>query len=192
MPRLIDYSARFAFMREAAFAIVRDRGVAQLSRRAIADELGVAPGAVRRVLDPGARLESLAADEVINQSRRRRWTWPKPRPDQGEHDHPVALLRRLLPDSNTRIDEELVWLRLMVDSPRGVPDVLVPHANERDDETRATIERALDHLDVPEAGRAGVSAQLRVVVDGLSLAVCTGRLTPEEAVELLHAHLASR
>ena len=190
MPRLVDYGSRFAFMREAAFAIVRDHGVAHLSRRAIADELGLAPGAVRRLLEPTAQLESLAADEVINQSRTRRWSWPKPSPGQADHDHSVALMRRLLPDTDARIEEELVWLRLMVDSPRGVPEALVPHANEREDEARATIERVLNHADVPDSRRDGVSAHLRVVVDGLSLAVCTGRLTPDEAVEHVREYFA--
>ena len=85
------------------FAIVRDRGVSELSRRAVARELGTSVATVRRLLAPDASLTALAADEV---SRRRRFgRWGMPVGAAGRH----------------RIGEELVWWRLVIDRPTDLP-----------------------------------------------------------------------
>jgi hypothetical protein len=48
MPRLIDYVGRFEFIRQAAFAVVRDDGADALSRRRVAAELGTGVNTIRR------------------------------------------------------------------------------------------------------------------------------------------------
>ena len=130
MPKLVDYAARFEFLRQAAFAVVRDQGPHALSRYTIAAALGTSANTVRRLVAPGVDLRELAADEV--QRRRRHGRWGRPR--QAE---PLALatdvLRGTLPDVPHRIAEELVWLRLEVDAARpqlGEEDV--PEALRRD------------------------------------------------------------
>ena len=113
MPKLVDYSARFEFLRQAAFAVVRDQGPRALSRYTIAAALGTSANTVRRLVAPGIDLRELAADEV--QRRRRHGRWGRPR--QAE---PLALalhlLRGSLPDEPHRVAEELVWLRLEIDA----------------------------------------------------------------------------
>ncbi len=69
MPRLIDYVGRFEFIRQAAFAVVRDEGVDALSRRRVAAELGTGVNTIRRSVAGWADLAQLAADHV--RSRRR-------------------------------------------------------------------------------------------------------------------------
>ena len=115
MPRLVNYASRFEFLRRAAFAIVLDRGVGALSRRAVAAELGTSVSTVRRLLNPDARLTVLAMDEVERRRRLGRWGVPKGEPTEVALD----LLRRLLPDETHRIAEELVWWRLVLDDPPG-------------------------------------------------------------------------
>ena len=73
MPRLIDYVGRFEFIRQAAFAVVRDEGVEALSRRRVAAELGTGVNTIRRSVAGWADLARLAADQV--RSRRRPGAW---------------------------------------------------------------------------------------------------------------------
>jgi hypothetical protein len=69
MPRRIDYVGRFEFIRQAAFAVVRDDGVEVLSRRRVAAELGTGVNTIRRSVAGWADLARLATDQV--RSRRR-------------------------------------------------------------------------------------------------------------------------
>ncbi len=125
MPRLVDYACRFEFLRRAAFVIVRDRGVGDLSRHSIAHVLGTSVSTVRRLLHHDARLTALAMDEVTRRRRLGRWGVPQGGPEEVA----LSLLRRALPDEDHRIAEELVWWRL----------VIAGAAGERfGDDTRAT------------------------------------------------------
>lgn len=108
MPKLVDYACRFEFIRESAFAVVRDRGVAALSRRAVAQELGMAVNSVRRLVHPEAVLDALAASVVVRRRRTGRWDQAPGEP----RERAVWVAVRLVPENETRIDEELVWLRL--------------------------------------------------------------------------------
>lgn len=150
---------------------MRDRGVSELSRRALARELGTSVATVRRLLAPDASLTALAADEVSRRRRFGRWGMPAGAPE----DVALRLLRRALPDVEHRIPEELVWWRLVIDRPTDLPI--------------AEIERRHD-----EAGENGGSlreqVRLRALLDGLNLGVCLGRLTPDDAVAVLAHHLA--
>ena len=111
MPRKVDYASRFEFIRLAAFAIVRDRGVWALSRRALADELGTSRNRVDDLLRADAHLPSLAAEHVVSRRRTGRFSLGTGSPEEAA----VKLVTSLLPDSPERIDEELVWLRLRVE-----------------------------------------------------------------------------
>lgn len=114
MPKLVNYSARFEFLREAAFTVVRDRGTAALSRHAVAAALGTSVNTVRRLLSPDANLLVLAATEV--ERRRRHGRFGRLR-DGEPLERALYVVRGLLPDIDARIDEELVWLRLVLSTP---------------------------------------------------------------------------
>lgn len=118
MPRLVNYAARVEFLRRAAFAIVRDRGVGDLSGHAIARELGTSVSTVCRIRNPDAQLTTLALGEIDRRRRIGRWGVPSGRPD----DVALVLLRRVLPDEDHRIDEELVWWRLVITDARFTDD----------------------------------------------------------------------
>lgn len=235
MPRKVDYASRFQFFREAAFAIVRDRGVASLSRRSLANELRISRNRVDDVLRAEADLRVLAADEVRSRRRSGRFGTAL----TGSTDSPQAkalrLVSSLMPDDPSRIDEELVWLRLLVEGPRavsptpdpegplwaryqiaergyiydepatGVPadaqvaeqvdgpvdgpvDALVDHRVAREEALTAQLERALQTLGLEEPGPHFTT--LRAVVDGLTLAVCLGHLSPADAIAVIGHHLA--
>jgi hypothetical protein len=232
MPRRIDYVGRFEFIRQAAFAVVRDDGVEALSRRRVAAELGTGVNTIRRSVADWAELACLAADQV--RSRRRAGRLGR---RTGEPMEAVeVLVRSLMPENPTHVDEELVWLKLVaacslrpsgLEPPGqvrhefgiaqrgyddGIPmtdeddaDVVGRHlmgrpaarraaleryVTEREEDLTVTVDRVLTMLDVDE-GRADAASTLVALVEGLTLSVCLGRLTPERATELAIAHAMS-
>src|SRR3954447_17753928 len=110
MPRLIDYVGRFEFIRQAAFAVVRDDGVDALSRRRVAAEWGTGGNTIRRSVADWGDLVRLAADHVVARRRSGRFG---PQYDETPRDVAARLVRSLMPDGLTHLDEELVWLRLV-------------------------------------------------------------------------------
>ncbi len=110
MPRRIDYVGRFEFIRQAAFAVVRDESADALSRRRVAKELGTGVNTIRRSVAGWADLARLAADQVV--SRRRRGRWRRATDDPVEAA--AITIKCLMPEDETHLDEELVWLKLVV------------------------------------------------------------------------------
>jgi hypothetical protein len=106
MPKLVNYAARFVFLREACFALVWRGGVQALSRQEVARVLGTSVSTVRRLVASEASLASLAADHVDS---RRRTTWWQRR--SKVEDRALADLLALVP-SDSDLDTELVALRL--------------------------------------------------------------------------------
>src|SRR5690242_12360906 len=109
MPRRVDYAARFEFLRQAAFELVRDESVEALTRRALAAELGCGLNTVLRLIDSRVDLVRLAAREVVTRRRRGRMT----RRSQDLHEYVGNVVRSLMPEDDSHLDEELVWLRLL-------------------------------------------------------------------------------
>jgi hypothetical protein len=114
MPKRVDYPARYAFIRRAAFVVVRDHGPQALSRRAVAATLGTSVNSVRRLVSEDADLRVLALDEVDRLRRQGRWG----RRGLAGPELAVFLLRTLLPDEEGRIPEELVGLHLAIQARR--------------------------------------------------------------------------
>ena len=126
MPKKVDYAVRFAFLREAAFQVVRDRGGDALSRRALAAELGVPLATVRRLLDPGARLDGLALDEIENRERRAHLTHRRARRDDPPLEKATFRVLSLLPRDDDGLATTLVWLKLALADPGVSERVTVP------------------------------------------------------------------
>ena len=109
MPRRVDYVGRFEFIRQAAFAVVRDEGAEALSRRRVAAELGTGVNTIRRSVAGWADLARLAADQV----RSRRRAGRLGRRTEDPREAVAFLVRSLMPEDETHLDEELVWLKLV-------------------------------------------------------------------------------
>ena len=239
MPKFVDYTGRFAFFEEAAFAIVRDEGVHRLSRHRVAAVLGTSITTIRRLLGRHADLRSLALREVGHRRRAGR----RGRPVGDPPAVADQLLRRALPDSAERVAEELVWWRLAITAPTraALTDSQDPDGSlrdrfaigmwgyvpERDPEsdpsdresdaesdptpasgddacapaddpvTEAVADRAreIDGLVAAALGVLGCSseherARTAALLDGLGVGVCLGRLTPDDACQVLSRHLA--
>src|SRR3954447_10396113 len=109
MPKLIDYVGRFEFIRQAAFAVVRDDSVEALSRRRVAAELGTGVNTIRRSVAGWADLARLAADQVTSRRRLGRFG----RFSEDPVEAAGLLVRALVPEDDSHLDEELVWLKLV-------------------------------------------------------------------------------
>ena len=222
MPRKVDYASRFQFLREAAFAIVRDHGIGGLSRRALADQLGTSRNRVDDILRAEADLRVLAAGEVKSRRNSGRFGLLK----GAKLDVAVNLVTSLMPDTPARIDEELVWLRLLIEGPRASPpvedpdgplwaryqiaqrghvyqdrpalrvdptpavDAMAEHRAERETLVASRLDLALETLDVDPEHRPTELARLHAIVDGITVAVCLGRVTAPAGVRIVRDHLA--
>ena len=199
VPKVIDYSGRFAFFEEACFALVRDHGVDHLSRHRLAGKLGTSISTVRRLLRAEADLRTLALSEV---RVRRQSDRLRPPPGVGV-DAALARLRRLLPDSPARfavanlgyVPGDVLGLRIAPPTtsagPDGDLDRVVEERLERDtvvaEEVTAVLHDCLGHPREEALERAG--QVLHGLVDGLGIAVCLGRVAPEDAVAILRSQL---
>lgn len=219
MPKVVNYAARFEFLRRAAFLVVRDQGPQALSRRSVASTLGTSVNSVRRLVSEEADLRQLAADEVAQRRSRGRWDQ---RRDLTGVDRATFLLGRVLPDEEHRVGEELVWLRLVLDSralAAGGDTVAalqaehlvadrgyVPESHRPPDPGSAPadvladlwcehdelVDRAVaEALAAVGADSVAERARTRAVVDGLLLSTCLGRTTPAGALTTLEHHLGA-
>jgi hypothetical protein len=228
--------------------------VEALSRRTLATELGCGVNTVRRLVDPSVDLAVLAADEVVTRRRQGRWG----RRAEDPFELASQLVRRLLPEDTSHIDEELVWMKLVAatqvgsrsgEAPgrvrhdfqvaqRGWADddldddvdededyapgsvdgetpvgarpptggegladaraaALAHHLDARRTEIDSTIRTILTVLGLDEEGqdedgsdRDVEALRLEALVQGLTTAVCTGEITPEQALDTMDRHLA--
>lgn len=129
MPKIIDYAGRFAFFELASFTIVRDLGVADLSRHAVARRLATSISTIRRLLNPEADLRRLALNEVAYR-RRLRLT---PLTGATGVDAGMRLLLPWIPSHAGQVAEELVWWRLAIAAPTAA-DLPSDAAVDEDDE----------------------------------------------------------
>lgn len=219
MVKRVNYPARFEFFRRAAFVVVRDRGPQALSRRSMAAALGLSYNTVRRLVAEEVDLRHLALDEV--EHRRSRGRWGRPRglvgpdlavfrlvtllPDEASRVTEELVGLRLTLDAHRPTvppAESVAALRAEHaiaergfapedDGPTVIPDSTDPIAGrlaERD----ALVEHVVaDALSAIDRGGEAEQRRTRALVDGLLLGTCLGRMTPEQAVTTVEAHVAS-
>jgi hypothetical protein len=226
MPRIIDYAGRFEFIRQACFAVVRDEGPDALSRRRVATELGTGVNTIRRLVAEWADLARLAADHVVARRRAGRL--------HRRTDDPMEavgyMIKSLMPEDASHLDEELVWLKLVACyalEPSGLEPpgqvrkdfgiaqrgydiesqeppaiqcaagsegrraALKPYFEQHLDDLRVVVDRVLDLLEVPRP-RDEPATLLIAVIEGLTLAACMGRISPEDATDLAIRYATGR
>ena len=146
MPKLINYAARFEFLREACFTLVAESGVRSLSRPRAAAVLGASVSTVRRFLDADASLTGLAGDEVAR--RRRLASFARRSRDRD----PAATFFDLLP-ADDQVPTELVALRLRAEAR---PAVVWTVRSTWSDDTDLTL---ADRFQIAEHGYVARSSQ---------------------------------
>jgi AcrR family transcriptional regulator len=227
VPARVDYVARYQFLRQAAFALVRDDAVEALTRRRLAAELGCGVNTVRRLVDSRVDLVRLAADEVVTRRRCGRLN----RRSEDLRELVANVVRALMPEDETHVDEELVWLRLVAAcslrstgseppgqtrrefliAQRGYDDglpveppptqeaspghedrrsAMQPYLHAHQEEMASMVDRVLELIGVPEP-REDTASVVTAIIEGLTLAVCLGRIDPVHATQLAIDHVMS-
>jgi len=185
MPKLVDYSARFDFIREAVCTVVLRGGAEAVNMRTVAAELRLSVASLRRALNSSEALPVLGL-QLIERRRRARWLR-----GSGESDplgRALAALAAELPLDEQRVEEAVVWGALTAARSRQ-DDRVHKLAADRDTALDSLVGRLVSVAEVPEPDRDYESTRLRAVVDGLTAAVCVGRLATTEAGRMLHRHV---
>ncbi len=214
MKRLDRYAAQLELLSEAAFVVVRRDGPDALSRRGLAAELGASDAMARRTLAHHASLPALAAracEVRRNRARRFRPLVDQLLPDPEGVDAEVVWLRLQLRHGTVAAlagGDDLVeryqmatrgWSDAQMHPAPDATDAtdgdesaaatadqraLTPYLTDHETTTQALVTRLVDE-------RHDLVAPVQALVDGLVLAVCTGRLTAPAARGVLVEHLAT-
>ncbi|MCP2170344.1 TetR/AcrR family transcriptional regulator [Goodfellowiella coeruleoviolacea] len=191
MPKIVDHDARRRELARAVWQVIRERGVAGASVRAVAQRAGWSPSSVQYYFSTQAELLNFAMRVIADETERRADPAHLP---ADPHEAALALFDRLLPlDPDARTANE-VWVaflsRVLVDAEAGA-------FNAASNEWLAEVFR--DQLQrLVAAGRVSPAIdldlevdRLRVLFDGLALHLVTDapRMPPERARELIRHHL---
>lgn len=190
MPKVVDYSSRFAQIREAAYAIALRDGADGISLPRVAEEIGTSVSTVRRLLSSATHLPRLALDwhDFRNRSYLGRSAPGEvPREDPAAAD--VNPLLRELPYTEGRADDARVFRTVTL----GFPST--PWAIEARN-GRALLLATLGDRAVPEKlpaeARRLETSRLNALFLGAVEAVCDGVLRPQESVLVVRQHLSER
>ncbi|HEY0644372.1 MAG TPA: hypothetical protein VGD39_13185, partial [Nocardioides sp.] len=200
--KLVDYAGRFEFLEEACFALVRDHGVGHLSRQQVATKLGTSTSTVRRLLSPEADLRTLALSEVRvrRTAGRLRLNLAAPThpqlPLDPAHEEEGPLHHRFAVANLGYVPGDVLRLRIprpatSVDPDAGDLDRVVDARLDREAHVAREVAGALYAYLSPshDEDLADASRLVHALIDGLGVAVCLGRLAPEEAVAILRSQL---
>lgn len=186
MPKVVDHEQRRRELAAAVWRVLARGGVEEMSIRAVAAESGWSSGALRHYFGTRAELLAFACEEVIAQVTER--------------------LRRLEPSGDLRSAVGQVLLETMpVDAGRhaeasiafaflalGIADPALARVQKLQFTGMYELCLRLVRQLVPDPGRTThetLGRHLHAVVDGLTVHVLAGHLTPQQMVAQLDAYL---
>ncbi|MER7076774.1 transcriptional regulator, TetR family [Saccharopolyspora kobensis] len=191
MPKIVDHEERRWELVRAVWAVIRERGVAGASVRAVARQAGWSPSSVQYYFSSQSQLLLFALRAISEAAERRLLAADLPGDPRGRA---LAQLERLLPtDPDARVATE-IWVAflslVLVDDEAG-------ELNAGD--TRAVADLCREVLD--ELSAAGLVAEhrdleletrlLHALFDGIALHSVTapGLMPPDRIRQLLEYHL---
>jgi AcrR family transcriptional regulator len=187
VPKTVDHEQRRRELAEAVWRVIRRTGVDGASVRAVAQEAGWSPGALRHYFRTQSELLDFAielAAERISQRVGALELADDPRRAVEQ------LLSELLPLDEERRAENEVWLaftaRALID-----PELRARHA-EIDAALRAAALRAVEMLGFPAGRERALEAErLHALLDGLALhaAMRPKRMPPRRIIAVLRRQL---
>lgn len=186
MPRVVDHAQRRTDLVRAAVELVRDRGVGALSVRNLAAASGWSAGAVRHYFPSQQELIE-AVVRYVRDGFEARLLAVAPDPDPLGHAR--ALLRAGLPlDDESRVLSQVWFAFLAAEAhrPGGAGELVY-------DELAAALEGMFvllprERLAVATPRQAALT--LQAALDGLTVHLLLGRVTPAEATEAIDHVLA--
>ncbi|WP_433828684.1 TetR/AcrR family transcriptional regulator [Actinoplanes sp. CA-015351] len=187
MPKVVDHGERRRELAGAVWRVITRDGVANVSMRTVAAESGWSSGALRHYFATRDELLAFACQQVLARVTAR-ITALNP---QGTPNEVVrALLLETMPiDAERHIEASITFAFLALGL--GDPQLAAIQREILVGMSELCL-NLITHLLPAESPRRQVSLarRLNAVVDGLSVHVLAGHLTPAEAVSELDAHLA--
>lgn len=191
MPKIVDHDSRRVELAEAAWRIIRTKGIDEVSVRNVAEEAGMSLGSLRHYFATHSELLAFSMKLVADRIAGRIAALPlsgEPRADI------EAIIAELVPLDEDRLAECEVWLAF---AGKALADPSLA-ALQRDvhDSLYGLFRKLMDSLIRRELTKPGIDAELETkrmhaLVDGLVVhgTTCPERLTPGQIQEIVSYHL---
>lgn len=193
MPKIVDHEERRRLLAETVWQVVRERGVAGASLRAVARRAGWSHSSVQHYFASQQELLDFAMRLVIDETERR---LAGHRLDGDPRQAAYALLELLLPlDAQARTAHE-VWVAFLS---RALADASAARLNAESDRKLGELFRTTLR-ELAEAGHLAPGAdadleadRLHALFDGVCLHAVTapGRMPPERVRRIVRHHLST-
>lgn len=191
MPKIVNHDSRRVQLAEAAWRIIRNKGIDEVSVRNVAEEAGMSLGSLRHYFATHSELLAfsmrLVSDRVESRLRSKDWSG-------GPRQVMEAIIAELVPLDNDRLAECQVWFAF---AGKAIADPsLGSMLREVHDSLHALFRRLTDDLIRLGLTKPGIDAELEAkrmhaMVDGLVVhgVTCPERLTGERIKEVVSYHL---
>ncbi|MGK5681039.1 TetR/AcrR family transcriptional regulator [Actinoplanes sp. URMC 104] len=183
MPKVVDHEARRREIAAAVGRVIARDGVAEVSIRSVAAESGWSSGALRHYFGTRAELLAFACERVLDQVTARIQNLRLPA-DVREAVR-MVLLETMPLDERRRTEATIAFSFVAL----GLGDPALAQVQ------RLTFTRMYElclqlagYLD-PDGDAEATARRLQAVVDGLSMHVLVGHVTPDEATRRLDGYL---
>lgn len=191
MPKVVDHEQRRRELGHAVWRVIRRDGVDRASVRAVAEEAGWSPGALRHYFASQTELLAFAMRLVVERIEGRIAALP------GATDPRAAVeqvLHELLPLDDTRRAENEVWLAFTARA------LITPELRAQHNEIHGALHQACvtSLATLAAAGRARSDSatplqaeRLHALIDGLAVhtALRPEQMPPQQIVEVVRLHL---
>ncbi|MEF3306976.1 TetR/AcrR family transcriptional regulator [Paenibacillus sp. GYB003] len=193
MPKIVDHDSRRVQLAEAAWRIIRSRGIDEVSVRNVAEEAGMSLGSLRHYFSTHSELLAfsmrLVSERVEN--RLRSGTW-----DGDPRSALERIVAELVPLDEDRLAECEVWFAF---AGKAIADPsLAALMREVDGALHAFFRRITDDLIARQLTKPGIDAEheafrLHALVDGLVVhaVACPERMSRERIERTLAYHFDS-
>ncbi|OJF13207.1 TetR/AcrR family transcriptional regulator [Couchioplanes caeruleus] len=184
MPKVVDHAARRRELAAAVWRVIARDGVAEVSIRTVAVESGWSSGALRHYFATRAELLAFACEEVIATVTRR---LENLRPEGTAREAVEVLLCETMPlDERRHLESSIAFAFLAL----GLGDPELARVQRLHFTGMAGFcLQLVPHLLPAGADHQRAARRLHAVVDGLTVHILAGHLTPDEAVAELAAYL---
>jgi AcrR family transcriptional regulator len=179
VPKVVDHVERRRELAEAVWRVIGRDGVADVSIRTVAAESGWSPGALRHYFATRDELLAFASELVIARASERIRGLDPP---GGLRDQVGAVLRQTMPLDAERHTEASIMFSFLT---LGLGDPALARVQRLHFAAMAELCR---HL-AAQLGDERAAGRLHALVDGLSVQILAGHLSPGQAVAELDAYL---
>ncbi|WP_250000993.1 TetR/AcrR family transcriptional regulator [Actinoplanes sp. M2I2] len=183
MPKIVDHEVRRQEIATAVGRVIARDGVAELSIRSVAAESGWSSGALRHYFATRGELLAFACEQVIEQVTARITTMAVP---SGVREGVRAVLLETMPVDERRHAEATIAFSFLA---LGLGDPALARVHRLQfTQMYELCRRLAEHL-TPGGDAETTARRLHALVDGLSVHVLAGHLTPDEMVGQLDDYL---